>query len=60
MDFETMLGMFFTLGITVMGLSVLVVYRVYGEVRRQRLVAMRFEERLAAFRHAVEVASEDA
>jgi hypothetical protein len=37
-----------------------VVYRVYGEVRRQRLVAMRFEERLAAFRHAVEVASEDA
>lgn len=59
MDFETLLGMFFTLGIAVMGLAVLVVGRVCGEVRRQRLVAMRFEERLAAFRHAVEVASRE-
>lgn len=60
MDIEATLGLFFTLGVGVMGLAGFAVHRVYGEVRRQRVAAMRFEERLATYRHAVEVAAREA
>lgn len=57
MSLETFFALFFTLGLGVMGLSGWVVYRVWAEVLRTRRVAMHVEERLAAYRHAVEVAA---
>jgi len=57
MPIEEFFSLFFTLGLAVMGLSGWMVYRVWQEMRRHRIVSMHFEERLAAYRNAVRAAS---
>lgn len=59
MDFVTFLELFFTLGVAVIGLAGWMAHRVYSEVRRQRFAALRVEERLAAYRHAVRMAERE-
>lgn len=57
MDFVIFLKLFFTLGAAVIVMAGVTAHRVYTEVRRQRHAALRVEERLAAYRHAVRSAA---
>lgn len=57
MDFVIFLKLFFTLGVAVIAMAGWMAHRVFSEVRRQRFAALRVEERLASYRHAVRAAN---
>lgn len=58
MDFYDWFGLFMTFGVVTMALSIFVTWRIANELRRQRVMRLHIEERLAAYRHAVEVEAE--
>jgi hypothetical protein len=57
-DLVIFLKWFLTLAVAAAAMAGWMTHRVYSEVRRQRRAALRVEERLAAYRHAVRSAGE--